>query len=139
VPSHAVDCFDRSGGVRLDTLTRPAVINMWASYCVPCHAELPHLESFARAAGSSVAVIGVDTADERSAAQSVITDLGLSYPMIFDPGQRIYNATAGRGLPATLFVAPGGEIRYVYESGTVLDRAHLDSLASRYLGVTVSP
>jgi thiol-disulfide isomerase/thioredoxin len=137
LPSPAVDCFDGSGAVRLDTLTRPAVINLWASYCVPCHTELPRLEAFAKAAGASVAVIGVDTADVRGAAQSVIGDLGLTYPMVFDPDQRIYDATAGRGLPATLFVASGGQIRYVYESGTVLDTAHLAALVATYLGVTV--
>ncbi len=137
VPSQTVDCLDGSGAVRLDTLTEPAVINLWASYCIPCHVELPHMQAFAKAAGASVAVIGVDTADRKDAAQSVIDDLGLSYPMVFDPGQRIYNATAGRGLPATLFVAPGGDVRYVYESGTALDEAHLVALTNRYLGVTV--
>jgi thiol-disulfide isomerase/thioredoxin len=137
VPSQSVDCLNGSGAVRLDTLRGPAVINLWASYCLPCHAELPHLEAFARAAGPSLAVIGVDTADERGAAMSVVHDLGLTYPMVFDPKQRIYTATAGRGLPATLFVAPGGSVRYVYESGTVLDTAHLAQLAQTYLGVTV--
>jgi thiol-disulfide isomerase/thioredoxin len=137
VPSLSVDCLNGSGAVRLDTLGGPAVINLWASYCLPCHAELPHLEAFAQAAGSSLAVIGVDTADERGAAMSVVHDLGLTYPMVFDPQQRIYTATAGRGLPATLFVAPGGSVRYVYESGTVLDAAHLAQLAQTYLGVTV--
>jgi len=132
-----VDCLDGSGVVQLDTLTRPAVINLWASYCLPCHAELPRLEAFARAAGSSLAVIGVDTADERSAAVSVVHDLGLTYPMVFDPKQLVYTATAGRGLPATLFVAPGGAVRFVYESGTVLDTTRLGRLAERYLGVTV--
>ena len=111
VPSQSVDCLDGSGVVQLDTLARPAVINLWASYCLPCHAELPRLEAFARAAGSSLAVIGVDTADERGAAVSVVHDLGLTYPMVFDPKQLVYTATAGRGLPATLFVAPGGAVR----------------------------
>jgi thiol-disulfide isomerase/thioredoxin len=103
---------------------------------VPCHEELPHLEAFARAAGGSVSVIGVDTADTRSAAASVVSDLGLTFPMLFDPDQRLYAASAGAGLPATLFIA-GGRIRYVYERGTPLDRATLDGLAARYLGVTV--
>ncbi|HEU0241128.1 MAG TPA: TlpA disulfide reductase family protein [Micromonosporaceae bacterium] len=137
IPAQPVDCFDGSGTVRLDVLTKPAVVNLWASYCLPCHAELPNVEAFAKAAGTSVTVVGVDTADERNAARSVVADLGLTYPMVFDPGQHIYQATAGRGLPATLFVAPGGVVRYVYESGTILDTAHLEALAAQYLGVTV--
>lgn len=124
--------------MRLDTLERPAVINMWASWCQPCRAELPAVEAFAMAAGPAVDVIGVDTADERSPAQSTISDLSLTYPMVFDPDQRILHSIGAQGLPATLFVAPGGDIRYVYNSGTALDRTQLNALVAKYLGVTVS-
>jgi thiol-disulfide isomerase/thioredoxin len=137
LPSQSIACFNGSGSVQLSALNRPSIVNLWASYCLPCHTELPHLEAFAKTAGSSVAVIGVDTADDHGAAQSVVNDLRLTYPMLFDPDQRIYQATAGRGLPATLFVAPGGKVVHVYESGTILDAAHLAALAKTYLGVTV--
>ena len=116
---------------------RAEVINVWASWCEPCRAELPAVEAFAKAAGPAVEVIGVDTADERSAAQSTISDFTLTYPMVSDPGQHILHSIGAQGLPATLFVAPGGDIRYVYNSGTALDTAHLDALAATYLGVTV--
>lgn len=137
VPTQSLACLDGSGDVRLDTLARPAVINMWASWCEPCRAELPAVEAFAKAAGPAIDVIGVDTADERSPARSTISDFGLTYPMVSDPDQRILHSIGAQGLPATLFVAPGGDIRYVYNSGTALDIAHLDELAATYLGVTV--
>ena len=89
------------------------------------------------AAGPSIDVIGVDTADERSPAQSTIGDLSLTYPMVFDPNQHILHSVGAQGLPATLFVAPGGDIRYVYNSGTALDQAQLKALVRTYLGVTV--
>jgi thiol-disulfide isomerase/thioredoxin len=137
VPARSLACLDGSGDVRLDTLARPAVINLWASWCEPCRAELPAVEAFARAAGPAIDVIGVDTADERSPARSTISDFGLTYPMVSDPEQHILHSIGAQGLPATLFVAPGGDIRYVYNSGTALDTAHLDALAATYLGVTV--
>lgn len=110
---------------------------MWASWCEPCRAELPAVEAFATAAGATVAVIGVNTADERSPAKSTISDLKLTYPMVSDPDQHILHSIGAQGLPATLFVAPGGDIRYVYNSGTALDTAQIDALVTRYLGVTV--
>lgn len=137
VPAQSLACLDGSGDVRLDTLSRPTVINMWASWCEPCRAELPAVEAFAKAAGPSIDVIGVDTADQRSPAQSTISDFALTYPMVFDPDQHILHSVGAQGLPATLFVAPGGDIRYVYNNGTALDAAHLDALAATYLGVTV--
>jgi thiol-disulfide isomerase/thioredoxin len=137
VPAQALACLDGSGAVRLDNLSRPAVINMWASWCQPCRAELPAVEAFAKAAGPGIDVIGVDTADERSPAQSTISDFTLTYPMVSDPDQHILHSIGAQGLPVTLFVAPGGDIRYVYRSGTALDTAHLNALAATYLGVTV--
>jgi thiol-disulfide isomerase/thioredoxin len=137
VPARSLACLDGSGDVRLDTLARPAVINMWASWCEPCRAELPAVEAFARGAGPGIEVIGVDTADEQSSARSTIKDFALTYPMVSDPDQHILHSIGAQGLPATLFVAPGGDIRYVYNSGTALDTAQLDALAATYLGVTV--
>jgi thiol-disulfide isomerase/thioredoxin len=137
VPAQSLACLDGSGDVRLDRLSRPTVINMWASWCQPCRAELPAVEAFAKAAGPAIDVIGVDTADERSPAQSTISDFSLTYPMVSDPDQHLLHSIGAQGLPATLFVAPGGDIRYAYTSGTALDIAHLNALAATYLGVTV--
>jgi thiol-disulfide isomerase/thioredoxin len=137
VPAQSLACLDGSGDVRLDTLSRPAVINLWASWCEPCRAELPAVEAFAKAAAPAIDVIGIDTADERSPAQSTISDFGLTYAMVSDPDQHVLHSIGAQGLPATLFVAPGGDIRHVYNSGTALDTAHLNELAATYLGVTV--
>lgn len=138
LPSQTLDCFDGSGAVRLTGLAKPAVISLWASWCAPCQRELPNVEAFARSAGPALVVIGVDTADDRSRAQSTIHDLSLTYPMISDPDQAVLHAASGVGLPTTLFVAPGGAIRYVYQSSTVLDLTRLATLAKRYLGVSVN-
>lgn len=136
LPDLVLACFDGSGDVRLDTLGRPAVVSLWASWCAPCRDELPQLESYARSAGDTVAVIGVDTLDDRTHAGSMISDDHLGYPMLFDPDKRLADAIGHTVLPVTLFVAPGGVIRHVYFGGTApIDEATLTRLAAQYLGV----
>lgn len=136
IPDLEIACFDGSGDVRLDNLTKPAVISLWASWCTPCREELPQIAAYAAAAGPDIAVIGVDTTDTRTGASSMISDDHLGYPILFDPDKQLSDAVGRNSLPLTLFVAPGGVIRYVYVgAATPIDRRTLTELAARYLGV----
>ena len=60
-------------------LGRPAIINLWASWCAPCRSELPALQRL-RPNGPPVLVLGVATEDPRRRAGSSIDDLELSFP-----------------------------------------------------------
>lgn len=137
VPDVRLACFDGSGSVRLDGLDRPAVVSLWASWCRPCRAELPVVEAFAQSAGGRVAVIGVDTGDTRTGGSSMVADLGLGYPMLFDPDFLLSHAVGRNVLPVTLFVKPGGTLAYVYSDSEPLDRHKLADLTEQYLGVRV--
>ena len=55
------------GGKRLDlaSLKGPAVINLWASWCVPCKRELPKYQAFSEKYAGKVDVIGVDFQETR--------------------------------------------------------------------------
>jgi thiol-disulfide isomerase/thioredoxin len=133
LPALSLACYDGSGKVKLSTLGRPAVINLWASWCPPCRAELPGIQAFA--ATGVVTVIGVDTADTRSGAASTIQDHGLTYPMLSDPDKALSNAIGRSVLPVTLFVDAQNRVRYVYASGTPLTKESLTQLVAEHLGV----
>jgi thiol-disulfide isomerase/thioredoxin len=61
------------------------VVNFWASWCAPCRAETPNLESVAKQTQSSgVRFVGVNVKDSRSAAASFLRDKGVTYPSLYD-------------------------------------------------------
>jgi thiol-disulfide isomerase/thioredoxin len=61
------------------------VVNFWASWCGPCRAETPNLESVAEKTKSSgVRFVGVNVKDSRSAAASFLRDKGVTYPSLYD-------------------------------------------------------
>jgi thiol-disulfide isomerase/thioredoxin len=136
VPDVTLGCLSGSGSVRLDTLTGPLVVNLWASWCEPCRTELPAVQSFAVKASGRVAVLGVDTGDDRAKGSSLLQDLKITYPSLYDDQQRLLSALGRQALPLTMFITTTGRLAYVYNS-TPLDEPALANLVTRYLGVTV--
>jgi thiol-disulfide isomerase/thioredoxin len=134
VPDVTLDCLEGGGTVRLRALHRPAIVNLWASWCAPCRTELPAFQAYATRAGGVVTVIGVDTGDTRSAGGGLLHDLKVTYPTLVDDQRRLLVGVGRSALPVTLFVDAGGGVRYVYNSAP-LDEAAIARLASTYLGV----
>jgi thiol-disulfide isomerase/thioredoxin len=134
VPDLTLDCFQGGGTVRLAALHRPAIVNLWASWCPPCRTELPALQRFADSAGDRVLVLGVDTGDTRDAAAGLLQDLKVTFPTLFDGSDRLLSAVGRSALPVTLFVDADGGLRYLYND-KALDDAAVARLAGTYLGV----
>jgi thiol-disulfide isomerase/thioredoxin len=133
LPEISLPCFTGGRPVALAALGRPAVINLWASYCPPCRTELPELQRFADAT-PDVTVLGVVTGDRRSAAASLATDLGITFASVDDPDRRLLGALGRAALPVTLFVDGSGVVRHEDVSGA-LSLARLRELAAEHLGV----
>jgi thiol-disulfide isomerase/thioredoxin len=134
LPALSLPCFTGDRRVDLAELRGPAVINLWASWCAPCRKELPVLQRFADRAAGQVHVLGVNVTDRRAAAQSLGTDLGLSFPNLADADDELRRALGRQVIPITLFVDAAGRIRHLDTSGA-LDDATLATLAQRHLGV----
>ena len=64
---------------------KPVLLDFWASWCMPCRAEVPHMLAFAKA-NPGIKVVGVNTDDpgEFDAARKFIKTLGVSYPNVVD-------------------------------------------------------
>jgi thiol-disulfide isomerase/thioredoxin len=133
LPPVTLPCFADGAPVTLRWLGRPAVVNLWASYCGPCRTELPELQRYADET-PGVAVIGVATGDQRAAAAWAGQDLGVRFPSLEDPQRRLLSALGRNALPLTLFVDADGVVRHQDATGA-LTLTKLRSLASRYLDV----
>ncbi|HEX2699838.1 MAG TPA: TlpA disulfide reductase family protein [Acidimicrobiales bacterium] len=89
---------------------RPTVVNFFAAWCTPCRAELPVLQEAARRTEGSVAFVGVDVNDSRSAAADLLAGTGVSYPAGYDPDRSIAARYRLQGMPTTVFIGADGRI-----------------------------
>lgn len=113
-PEVVLEGFD-SGTVRLsDFAGQPLVVNFWASWCVPCLAEMPGFERVHQQHQGEVAFLGVNLADDPGAAEAVVDQTGISYPVARDPDGSAFEAFQAFGMPTTVFISPEGAIVELY-------------------------
>jgi cytochrome c biogenesis protein CcmG, thiol:disulfide interchange protein DsbE len=97
--------------VRLAELRgRPAVINFWASWCVPCRKEAPELARFDRETGGRAQLIGVNFQDAKGDALAFVREFGWHFPNVRDPQGKLASRYGLVGLPTTYVIDRRGRI-----------------------------
>lgn len=86
------------------------LMNVWASWCVPCREESPALERFSRRHRDRVVVLGIDTRDLSGDALDFIEEFRLTYPQLRDPDGRYADRLETTGVPETFLVDPEGRM-----------------------------
>jgi cytochrome c biogenesis protein CcmG/thiol:disulfide interchange protein DsbE len=92
------------------------VLNFWASWCTPCAAEAPELESTWQAyKDRNVVFLGVAYADNGPRSLEFMDRYGLTYMNAPDLGTRISEVYGIRGVPETFIIDPNGNVaQFIY-------------------------
>jgi peroxiredoxin len=88
------------------------LVNIWATWCIPCRAEMPAMENLFRELGPRGFQILAVSIDEGSPddVQAFVRDLGLTFDILHDRSgeiQRIYQTT---GVPESFLLDKDGVI-----------------------------
>ena len=90
---------------------RIVVMNLWASWCPPCRAEMPDLERLAEAnAGRGIAIVGVNEGESPQRARAFADSLRIRFPIWIDGSQQYGRTYAALGLPTTVILDPKGVV-----------------------------
>jgi thiol-disulfide isomerase/thioredoxin len=98
---------------RLREFEAPVVLNVWATWCTPCKAELPvKLEAMERY-GDQFTLLGVNLTPSEPGiptVRSYVERHALTYPVVLDRDGRIASLIGVRGTPTTVLVDEEGKI-----------------------------
>ena len=92
---------------------KPIVVNYWATWCIPCRAEMPRIVAAAARYGSSVHFLGIDVEDDTKTADDFARQRGVQYPLLSDERGAIRSAERIVGLPVTQFYRADGQLAFV--------------------------
>jgi cytochrome c biogenesis protein CcmG/thiol:disulfide interchange protein DsbE len=98
------------------------LVNLWASWCIPCREETPALERFyRRMRASDTTVVGINVQDNRDDAGAFLRDHPATYPQLRSVGDERIEAFGSTGVPENFLVDPRGKVALV-RIGQVDDR-----------------
>jgi cytochrome c biogenesis protein CcmG, thiol:disulfide interchange protein DsbE len=111
-PDFTLERLDREGQLKLSSLEGKAVVlNVWASWCIPCKEEAPFLErAWRQNRKRGLVVVGLDAKDFRRDARRFVERFGLTFPIVYDgPGDTLggYGVT---GFPETFVLDRQGKV-----------------------------
>lgn len=98
---------------------KPVIVNFWASWCLPCKAEMPVLEKIHRQYGNHVVVLGVNVTakDHQPSVRQFLKENGITFPVVWDLHDSVAALYRVDALPTTFFIDSHGQITNVIIGG----------------------
>lgn len=115
-PSFAVPALDGGSSGLAAHRGHVVVMNLWATWCPPCRAEMPDLQRLYQAyRNQNVVVLGVDQGESAERVAAFAKSLAIHYPILLDQNQQYGRVYAALGLPTTVVVTPDGVISKAFD------------------------
>lgn len=92
---------------------QPRALNLWATWCAPCRAELPAFDDVASRV-TGVDIVGINVGDTGNDAAELVEELALRFTQVLDPLASVQQALRITGMPSTVFVDEDGVIVQVH-------------------------
>ncbi len=102
--------------VRLsDYRGKTVLLTFWATWCGPCRLEMPAFEErYLELKDDGFTVLGLNYDEPVEDVSGFRDELGLSFPLLLDPGGSVQRLYRIHGYPSSIFVDPQGVVRVVH-------------------------
>lgn len=110
-------------------------VNLWASWCPPCRAEMPGIEAlYKKVDHSKVAFVMLSLDDDAAKARKFVTSKGYTFPVYLRTGE-LPAPFDSNSIPSTVILGPDGQVAARHDGMAEYDTpeflAALDNLAKK--------
>ncbi|WP_298925090.1 TlpA disulfide reductase family protein [uncultured Ramlibacter sp.] len=95
-----------------DARGKVVIVNFWASWCEPCRAEMPSLQSLADLYGNELVVLAVNFKERDARALQFAQAAGLSLPMPMDRDGAVAARWGVKVFPSSFIIGRDGQVRW---------------------------
>ncbi len=91
------------------------LVNLWATWCPPCKAELPVLQQYYEDhVDEGFVIVGIDFGEPEATVNAFVQSSNLSYPIWVDEGSESGMAFNSYSLPASFVIDRDGTVRLAW-------------------------
>jgi cytochrome c biogenesis protein CcmG, thiol:disulfide interchange protein DsbE len=114
-PDFEFSSFDGTRMKLSDLRGRPVLVNFWASWCIPCRAEMPDIEAALQTyAPQQFAAVGVNNGEHYKPAREFLDKIGAKFTAFaYDSSATVAKKYAVQGMPTSYFIDARGVITLV--------------------------
>jgi len=112
------------------------MINVWATWCLPCRVEMPSIEALYKSYGPKglkIVAVSIDDPGTEPAIRAFAKQYGLTFEILHDPSRQITDQYDITGYPETFIVGKDGVIRKKLMSATDWNSPEARALVDRLL------
>lgn len=132
LPPATLHALTGKSGKFTDFRGKPLIINVWASWCGPCRAEMSSLENISRRfGGKQLNIIGISTDDDAYAAKSFVKEAKLSFSNYIDNNVILEYMLGANTIPLTILVDAHGRVLQKIRGSQVWDSPESLALIGR--------
>jgi len=112
-PDLSLTAIDGTPTSLADYRGQVVLVNLWATWCPPCKAEMPTLQSFYdKYQGNGFAVVAINDGDPTADVEQFVKDYALTFPVWLDPKYvATEQAFKSMNLPSSYVIDRNGVIR----------------------------
>ncbi len=91
------------------------VVDVWATWCAPCMAAMPHFKSLVEEYGDNdkIVFLGISMDSDRATLDQTIKDNDITWKQVYDEQRNLNKAWNQGMIPTIAIIAPTGESVYV--------------------------
>ncbi|MDH4619861.1 TlpA family protein disulfide reductase [Brevibacillus invocatus] len=103
--------------IRLSELRgQKVIVNLWATWCPPCRAEMPDMQEFyEQEKENGVTILGVNLIETEQGPESVdafLKEYGITFPVVLDQGKHISQQYQAISIPTSYVIDTEGVVQY---------------------------